>query len=165
MIRYFSVNNIIIHNITSECTRTFTKDDEDDFNSFVITVYVSLLSLPNDNYLISLSTNNYVIINNYNSSKIHTVYTYPNQWLKYESTNQTSLNIYRKKEPYQRIELILTIGKSNEGTVTLIKEVEDSDKSISTVIISSSKPLSILDKIKFSETTSSMKSQIMFIGM
>ncbi|BFU23676.1 protein kinase domain containing protein [Entamoeba histolytica] len=165
MVRYFYENNIIIHDITSECTRTFTKDDEDDFNSFVITVYVSLLSLPNDNYLISLSTNNYVIINNYNSSKIHTVYTYPNQWLKYESTNQTTLNIYRMKEPYQRIEFTLTIGKSNEGTVTLIKEVEDSDKSISTVIISSSKPLSILDKIKFSETTSSMKSQIMFIGM
>ncbi|GAB1222522.1 hypothetical protein ENUP19_0113G0033 [Entamoeba nuttalli] len=135
------VNNIIIHNITSECTRSFTKNDEDNFNSFIVTTTVSLLS--SYSYFISLSTNNYIIRNNYNPSKTHTVYTYPNQWLKYESTNQTTLNIYRKKEPYQRIEFTLTIGKSNEGTVTIIKEVEDSDKSISTVIISSSKPLSI----------------------
>ncbi|EMS15639.1 serine/threonine kinase, putative, partial [Entamoeba histolytica HM-3:IMSS] len=70
------------------------------------------------------------------------------------------------KEPYQRIEFTLTIGKSNEGTVTLIKEVEDNDKSISTVIISSSKPLYVLGDVKFSKTTSTTKkSQIMIIGM
>ncbi|EDR23528.1 hypothetical protein EDI_346520 [Entamoeba dispar SAW760] len=40
--------------------------------------------------------------------------------VKNESTNQAKFNIYRKKEPYQRIEFSLTIEQSNEG-ITLIK--------------------------------------------
>ncbi|EDR28149.1 hypothetical protein EDI_300190 [Entamoeba dispar SAW760] len=162
MVRYFSYNNIEIHDITTECNHQFKKDEEDDFNSFIVTVTVSL---SNYNYQISLSTNNYIIRNNHDSSNIHTIYTYPNQWLKYESTNQITFNIYRKKEPYQRIEFSLTIEQSNEGT-TLIKEVENNDKSISTLIISSSKHLSFSNDIEFSRTTSTTKkSQIMIIGM
>ncbi|EMS15638.1 serine/threonine kinase, putative, partial [Entamoeba histolytica HM-3:IMSS] len=122
MVRYFSYYGIEIHDITTECNHQFKKDEEDDFNSFIVTTTVSL---SNYNYQLSLSTNNYIIRNNYDSSKTHRVYTYPNQWLKYESSNQIKFNVYRMKEPYQRIEFTLTIGKSNEGTVTLIKEVED----------------------------------------
>ncbi|EDR26006.1 hypothetical protein EDI_149860, partial [Entamoeba dispar SAW760] len=160
MVRYFSYKNIAIHDITTECNHQFKKDEEDDFNSFIVTITVSL-----SNYCqISLSTNNYIIRNNNSPSITHTVYTYPNQWLKYESSNQAIFKIYRKKEPYQKIEFSLTIEQSNEGT-TLIKEVENNDKSISTVIISSSKPLYVLDDVKFSETTlTTKKSQIMIIG-
>ncbi|EDR25791.1 protein serine/threonine kinase, putative [Entamoeba dispar SAW760] len=154
MISYFSYHNI------DSCNPTVIRD-EDDFNLFIVTTTVSLSNY----YQLSLSTNNYIIRNNYNSSNIHRVYTYPNQWLKYESSNQITFNIYRKKEPYQRIEFSLTIEQSNEGT-TLIKEVENNDKSISTLIISSSKPLTNLNDIKFSETTlTTKKSQIMIIGM
>ncbi|EDR23779.1 hypothetical protein EDI_071190 [Entamoeba dispar SAW760] len=161
MVRYFSYKNIAIYDITTECNHQFKKDEEDDFNSFIVTITVSL-----SNYCqISLSTNNYIIRNNNRPSITHTVYTYPNQWLKYESSNQAIFKIYRKKEPYQKIEFSLTIEQSNEGT-TLIKEVENNDKSISTVIISSSKPLYVLDDVKFSETTlTTKKSQIMIIGM
>ncbi|EDR23778.1 hypothetical protein EDI_197320 [Entamoeba dispar SAW760] len=161
MVRYFSIKNIKFHSATSKCLRSFTKDEEDDFNLFIVTIIMSLL--PNYNYYMALSTNNYIIRNNYGTD-IHKVYTYPNQWLKYESSNQTTFNIYRKKEPYQRIEFSLTIETSNEGT-TSIKEVENNDKSISTVIISSSKPLTDLTKVEFLETTSTKKSQIMIIGM
>ncbi|EDR22449.1 hypothetical protein EDI_245460, partial [Entamoeba dispar SAW760] len=158
MVRYFSYKSIEIHDITTECNHQFKKNEEDDFNLFIVTTTVSLSDY---NYQISLSTNNYIIRNNYNPSNIHTIYTYPNQWLKYESTNQTKFNIYRKKEPYQKIEFSLRIESSNEGT-TSIKEVENNDKSISTLIISSSKPLTSLTNVKFSETTlTTKKSQIM----
>ncbi|EDR21751.1 hypothetical protein EDI_056110, partial [Entamoeba dispar SAW760] len=162
MVRYFSYSDDIeIHDITTECNHQFKKDEEDDFNLFIVT---TTISLSNYNYHLSLSTNNYIIRNNYKPSKTHRVYTYPNQWLKYESSNQITFNICRKKEPYQKIEFSLTIEQSNEGT-TSIKEVENNDKSISTVIISSSKPLTDLTKVEFLETTSTKKSQIMIIGM
>ncbi|EDR25194.1 hypothetical protein EDI_191740 [Entamoeba dispar SAW760] len=146
----------------NECNHQFKKDDEDDFNLFIVTTTVSLYYYI---YQLSLSTNNYIIRNNNGPTITHTIYTYPNQWLKYESSNQAIFKIYRKKEPYQNIEFSLRIESSNEGT-TLIKEVENNDKSISTVIISSSKQLTSLTNVKFSETTlTTKKSQIMIIGM
>ncbi|EKE37586.1 hypothetical protein ENU1_192590, partial [Entamoeba nuttalli P19] len=100
------------------------------------------VSLTYTRYYISLSSNNYIIKNS-RGTNTHAVFTYPYQWLKYDSSNQISFNIYRKKEPYQKISFKLTIKSSNEGT-TIITEEENSNKTISTVIISSSKQITEL---------------------
>ncbi|EDS88988.1 hypothetical protein CL6EHI_127680 [Entamoeba histolytica] len=44
MVCYYIYNDIEIDDVTSTFSKTFTPNDEDDFNSFVVTVTVSLLS-------------------------------------------------------------------------------------------------------------------------